>query len=29
MDYPRLTAILWTCVRDLHSRVQALESALG
>jgi len=26
VDYARLSAILWTCVRDLHSRVQALES---
>ena len=25
LDYARLTFILWTCVRDLHSRVRQLE----
>ena len=29
LDYSRLTAILWTCVKDLHSRCQALENAVG
>ena len=28
VDYSRLTALLWTTVRDLRSRVQALENAL-
>ena len=28
LDYARLSAVLWTCVKDLYSRVQALESAL-
>ena len=28
VDYPRLTSLLWTTVRDLRSRVQALENAL-
>jgi hypothetical protein len=27
VDYSRLTALLWTTVRDLRNRVQALESA--
>ena len=27
VDYGRLSALLWTTVRDLRSRVQALESA--
>ena len=27
VDYARLTAILWTCVRDLHSKVQDLQNA--
>ena len=27
VDYSRLVAILWTTVRDLRSRVQALESS--
>ena len=26
VDYPRLTAILWTCVRDLRQRVATLEA---
>ena len=29
VDYARLSAILWTCVRDLHSRLTALETANG
>ena len=29
VDYARLSAILWTVCRDLNSRVQALESAVG
>ena len=29
LDYSRLTAILWTCVKDLHSKVQELQSAVG
>ena len=28
VDYSRLVALLWTTVRDLRSRVQALESSL-
>ena len=28
LDYSRLTAILWTCVKDLHSRVQELQSVV-
>ena len=28
VDYSRLVALLWTTVRDLRSRVQALENAL-
>ena len=27
LDYSRLTSILWTCVKDLYNKVQALESA--
>jgi hypothetical protein len=27
VDYPRLTSILWTAVRDLRNRVQELENA--
>ena len=27
VSYDRLTALLWTCVKDLHSKVQALENA--
>ena len=27
LQYDKLTAILWTVCRDLHSRVQALENA--
>jgi hypothetical protein len=27
VDYSRLVALLWTTVRDLRSRVQALESS--
>ena len=27
VDYARLTTILWTCVRDLHSRLKVLETA--
>ena len=29
LDYSRLTAILWTCVKELHSKVQELQSAVG
>ena len=28
VDYPRITSLLWTTVRDLRSRVQALENVL-
>ena len=26
VDYPRLTAMLWTCIRDLRQRVATLEA---
>ena len=26
VDYPRLTSLLWCCVRDLRQRVAALEA---
>ena len=27
VSYDRLVALLWTCVKDLHSKVQELENA--